>query len=228
MSEQRPSQTVEDYLQLIYTMQRDEGPVIAARLKERMGVTAPTVLSTLRRMERDALVSVDGRHQIGLTAAGIEAAESIIRRHMLAERLLTDILKLDWAEAHDEAHRMEHAISPLVERQLRQLLGDPTTCPHGNRIPGLAKEPPPRTWPLRDCRQGEAVVVNNISEHAEEDKELMRFLQRSGLTPGARVTVTELLQPNETITVCVEGGGGAVVVGLGAAQVVQVRSKAEE
>jgi DtxR family Mn-dependent transcriptional regulator len=111
MEKTRPTPTVEDYLQLIYIMQREGGEVIAARLKERKGVSAPTAWATLKRMERDGLVTLGRGHQIELSAEGRELAESIIRRHMLAERLLTDILKLAWADVHDEAHRMEHATS---------------------------------------------------------------------------------------------------------------------
>src|SRR5215217_1339828 len=118
----RPTETIEDYLQLIYTMQREGAPIIAARIKERKGVSAPTAWATLKRMERDGLVSIATGHRVQLTPKGRELAESIIRRHMLAERLLTDILKLDWADVHDEAHRMEHAISPLIERQILHLL----------------------------------------------------------------------------------------------------------
>src|SRR5688572_8876296 len=135
MKLEQPSQTVEDYLQLIYTMHREGDDVIAARLKERKGVSAPTAWATLKRMERDGLITLGEGHQIELSTSGQEKAQSIIRRHMLAERLLTDILKLDWAEVHDEAHRIEHAISPLIERQILKLLDNPSTCPHGNPIP---------------------------------------------------------------------------------------------
>ena len=102
----RPTETIEDYLQLIYTMQREGAPIIAARIKERKGVSAPTAWATLKRMERDGLVNLGRGHRIELSPQGQELAESIIRRHMLAERLLTDILKLDWADVHDEAHKM--------------------------------------------------------------------------------------------------------------------------
>jgi DtxR family transcriptional regulator, iron-dependent repressor len=221
MDTNRPTQTVEDYLQLIYTISRDRGHAMAARLKDRLGVTAPTVWATLRRMERDGLIRREKPHEIELTDAGRAAAESIIRRHMLAERLLTDILKLSWADAHDEAHRMEHAISPLVEQQLLNLLGDPTTCPHGNPIPGVGAPRRRETRHLPEVGQGETVVINNISEDAEEDKELMRFLERNSLVPGANLVVEEVMRPNETITVTV-GGGDRVTVGLTAARVIQV------
>ncbi len=223
MDSPRPSSTVEDYLQLIYVMHKESDEVIAARLKERKGVSAPTAWATLKRMERDGLVSLGPHHQIKLTAAGQELAESIIRRHMLAERLLTDILKLDWADVHDEAHRMEHAISPLIERQILHLLNNPTTCPHGNPIPGLGEDPPGSFLPLKDIAQGQTVVLNNIAEHAEEDADLMHFLERNGLLPGARLYVEEIARGNATITVGIEPGGGRAVVGFPTADLILTR-----
>src|SRR6185503_13900782 len=118
-----------------YIMQREGGEVIAARLKERKGVSAPTAWATLKRMERDGLIHIVQGHQIELSDEGRELAESIIRRHMLAERLLTDILKLDWADVHDEAHRMEHAISPLIERQILRLSNIPPPSRPANPTP---------------------------------------------------------------------------------------------
>jgi len=226
MNLERPTETVEDYLQLIYTMRREGRPVIAARIKERKGVSAPTAWATLKRMERDGLVRLVSGRQIELSAKGQELAESIIRRHMLAERLLADILKLDWADVHDEAHKVEHAISPLIERQILRVLDNPQTCPHGNPIPGLADENAPAARPLRRVSEGETVVINNIAEHAEEDADLMHYLQRNSLTPGVRLHVDEVAVANATITVShVDKGGRQVVVGLPTAEFILVRSE---
>ena len=226
MNAQRPTSTVEDYLQLIYTMQREGEDVIAARLKERKGVSAPTAWATLKRMERDDLITLSEHHRIDLTPAGLEQAQSIIRRHMLAERLLTDILKLEWAEVHEEAHRIEHAISPIIERQIRLLLDDPTTCPHGNPIPGMDYVSPGGVYALRDVKAGASVQINNIAEHAEEDGDLMHYLQRSGLVPGARLHVDEVELSNATITVSFEGQEEhRVTVGLATAELVLVRAR---
>ena len=223
---ERPSETIEDYLQLIYTMRREGSPVIAARVKERKGVSAPTAWATLKRMERDGLVTLDGEHHIELSAEGEERAESIIRRHMLAERLLTDILKLDWADVHDEAHRVEHAISPLIERQILALLDNPQTCPHGNPIPGLASSEPSRAYPLREAREGAALVVNNIAEHAEDDAALMHYLERNHLIPDTRMLVDEVALSNATITVSLpDHAGQKVTVGLPTAELVLVREE---
>lgn len=221
----QPTSTVEDYLLLIYSMQREGEDVIAARLKERKGVSAPTAWATLRRMERDGLVNLSKGHKIELTDSGLELAESIMRRHMLAERLLTDILKLDWADVHEEAHRMEHAISPLIEKQILILLNNPTTCPHGNPIPGANHIPDETIQALRHVTEGETVVINNIAEHAEEDAELMHYLERSGLTPGALLRIDEIANANGTITVSLlNESNRQVVVGLTTADLVLVHS----
>ena len=108
-----PTATVEDYLQIIYYMNRDGRPVFGVRLAEKLGVSAPTVTATLQRMRRDGIVSLDSRKEVHLSERGWALAESIVRRHALAEHLLVDLLGLRWAEAHLEAHRVEHAISPL-------------------------------------------------------------------------------------------------------------------
>jgi DtxR family Mn-dependent transcriptional regulator len=220
----RPSETVEDYLQLIYTMHREGAPVIAARVKERKGVSAPTAWATLKRMERDGLITLAPDHHIALSPHGQERAESIIRRHMLAERLLTDILKLDWADVHDEAHRVEHAISPLIEKQILALLDNPQTCPHGNPIPGLASDKPSTAFPLRDAQQGAQLVVNNIAEHAEDDAALMHYLERNHLIPGTRLTIDEVELSNATITVSLpDHKDQKVAVGLPTADLILVR-----
>ena len=227
MQSHRPTETIEDYLQLIYTMQREGSQVIAARVKERKGVSAPTAWATLKRMERDGLVHLADDHNIELSPAGLEMAESIIRRHMLAERLLTDILKLDWADVHDEAHKMEHAISPLIEQQIMQLLDNPSTCPHGNPIPGLSKHGLPNAFPLRMAAEGSLLVINNIAEHAEDDAGLMHYLQRNSLTPGAKLHVDEVALSNATITVSlIELENRQVPVGLPTAELILVREEA--
>src|SRR4029079_15560582 len=132
-------------------------------------------------------------HRIELTREGEDLAESILRRHMLAERMLIDVLKLDWADVHEEAEHVQHAISPLIEKQLLMLLGNPNTCPHGNPIPGLFNyETAPPTMPLRTSSEGELVTINNIAEHAEDDLDLMRYLQRNSLLPNMHLKVDEV------------------------------------
>jgi len=220
------SATIEDYLQTIHTLQREKEPPILARIKERLGVSAPTALAALRRMQRDGLVRLQHGRSVELTGEGLTAAQTIIRRHMLAERLLIDVLKIEWADAHEEAHRMEHAISPIVEEHLLALLGSPATCPHGNPIPGFDVPSQSDTRPLTEVHAGEHVTITSISEHAEEDHDLMRYLQRTGLVPDADLEVEEVTRPNGTITVAIGANHERVAVGIPAAGVIQVRNVA--
>ena len=124
----------EEYCVAIFELREDDLDVIQARIAERLDVSRPAVSEMIRRMEGAGLVTVAGA--ISLTADGTALAEAVVRRHRLAERFLTDVLGLSWADAHDEAGRWEHVISPTVETALRRVLGEPTTCPHGNPIPG--------------------------------------------------------------------------------------------
>jgi len=213
----RPTATVEDYLQEIYNLRQEGKAVIGARLAERIGVSAPTASATLQRMQRDGLVLADENHDLHLTDKGREAAESIKRRHYLTERLLVDILGLDWAAAHEEAHRIEHALSPLVEERISALLGNPTTCPHGNTFPGL---PSPPTVLLASLNDGDEREIDGIQEEGEEDAELMDFLQKNAMTPGAKLRVIEVASYNATMTIEIDGK--QVIVGLPAAEYVRV------
>jgi DtxR family Mn-dependent transcriptional regulator len=214
----RPTPTVEDYLQQIYSLWEEGKTVIAARLAERIGVSPPTAWATLQRMQRDGLVKLGEHHDIRLSKQGREAAASIKRRHFLVERLLVDILGLEWADVHEEAHRIEHAVSPRVEERIAALLDEPTTCPHGNPLPGTARPP---TVLLSTLSEGDEREIDSIHEDAEEDSKLMHFLQQNGLTPGALLRVLEVASYNSTITVQV--GGESVVLGLPAAERVRVR-----
>src|SRR5690349_18151648 len=176
----RPSSTIEDYLMEIYDQKQAGRPVIAARLTDKMGVSAPTVWNTVHRMQRDGLVEIDANKEITLSPTGLQAAESIKRRHLLVERLLVDILHLPWADAHEEAHLIEHTITPRVEALLIEALGNPTTCPHGNPFPGIDPASRPKTRPLATAKAGDERVIDGINEPAEEDHDLMTFYQRNG------------------------------------------------
>lgn len=204
------SPVVEDYLQIIHYMTRDGVPVIAARLAERLGVTPPTVTATLQRMERDGLVVHGKRKEILLTEPGRRSAEATVRRHALAERILTDLLKMPWHEAHEESHGFEHAITPKVEARLMAVLNNPGTCPHGNPIPGLATLNP-NEFPLDQARTSDEIRIQRITEEAEEDPELMRYLQEHGVGPGARMRVKESTRFNALLVL--EGDLGEVALG---------------
>jgi DtxR family Mn-dependent transcriptional regulator len=179
---------VEEYAEAIFTLSEEGTPVIAARVAERLDRSAPAVSEMLDRMEVDGLLSRTGR-SIGLTSEGIVLAESVIRRHRLAERLLVDVIGLEWHKAHVEAGRWEHVISSAVEEKLVQLLGNPTTCPHGNPIPGSIAQPPRRERSLVDQVGDGEVDILRIAESLENDEASMARLEQIGAIPGKSATV---------------------------------------
>jgi DtxR family Mn-dependent transcriptional regulator len=216
----KPSKTIEDYLQVMHYMTRDGASIIGARLAERIGVAPPTVTATLQRMIRDGLITMDDHKVVHLTDEGREQAESIVRRHALAERLLTEILGLGWSESHEEAHLVEHVISPKVEQRLMTVLGNPMTCPHGNPIPGTGARPSPYAFPLSEVSTGQQIVVERIVEEAEDDLDLMNFYERSGLVPRTPLAVIEVSSAAGLFTV--ERAGERIAVGFGAAAKIRV------
>lgn len=196
---EKKSATIEDYLETLYILQRDGVPIVGTRLAEILGVTPPTVTNTLKRMTRDGLITPDEGRGSVLTEQGLETARSVMRRHMLMEWLLVTTLKIPWSQTHAEAHNLEHTVSEMIEKQMRNNLGNPKTCPHGNPMPGF--ESLTSSWiPLMDIASGEHVIIRRIHELAENDPELMGFLEESGIVPGARVEVSETLPFNQTIS----------------------------
>ena len=194
MSTSKITQAIEDYLRTIYALEEEVQPVIAARVAEEVGVTPSTMVSTLRRLEGEGYFKVVRRKEIHLTPEGKQVAERILRRHFLLERFLTDLLGLDWVKAHQEAHRLEHALSQEVEDRLAKLLGYPTTCPHGNPIPSKDAEWSPRSkgTPLHKISAGEEVELDHITEGGERDARLLGFLQEHHLVPGTKVRVLDV------------------------------------
>ena len=196
----RPTHTVEDYLMTMQVMERDYGEIVAARLAEMLNVAPATVAMTLKRMERDSWIIGTGRKAIHLTDTGRAAAHSVIRRHMLTEWLLVSVLKVPLSETHNEAHNIEHAISPQLEERMSAILGNPQVCPHGNPFPGC--EQATSQWvPLTDLPVGAAVTIRRIHEFAEDNLELLGFLIENGVVPGTPVLVTDLLPFNQTLTI---------------------------
>jgi DtxR family Mn-dependent transcriptional regulator len=204
-------------------MTRDGQPVIAARLAERLNVSAPTVTATLKRMQRDGLIEYGPRKEIGLTDRGRLAAADTVRRHALAERLMTDLLKLSWHEAHEVSHGIEHAITPKLEARLMQVLGHPTTCPHGNPIPGFGALAPDE-FPLDRAQSGDDLEIVRITEEAESDVDLMRYLQEHSVEPGMRVHVNEANGFNALVVL--EGEKGTIALGFPAAAKIRARRAA--
>lgn len=196
--------TVEDYLKAIYVLGEEAQPVIAARVAEEMGVSPSTMFSALRRLQKEGYVRVERRKEIHLTGKGKKVAEGILRRHFLTERLLTDVLGLDWVKAHQEAHRLEHAISSEVEERLAKLLHHPTTCPHGNSIPGQDSSLRRKGMPLDRVSAGSKAVFQCITEGGERDARLLGFLQQHCLLPGVEFQVVDVAPSLGIMTLKVE------------------------
>lgn len=210
------SSTVQDYLALIYVMERDREPVVGSRLAELLGVTPPTVTNTLKRMTRDGLITMnqDGTH---LTKQGWAAARTVMTRHMLMEWMM--IQTLPWSKLHGEAHHLEHAISAMTEAALMEQLGYPQTCPHGNPLPG--HDEVVAAWvPLTEIEAGRSVIIRRIHELAEENAPLLEFLEKYKVMPGISATVNELLPFNQTIALAIDGQ--SVTLGNAAAKYIFV------
>lgn len=207
--------SVEDYLAAIYDLAGSGKAVIGARLAKHMGISAPAVTEAIQRLSRGGHVRVGRGKELTLTPRGRHVAEMMARRHRLLERWLTDTLGLNWTVAHEEAHRLEHALSPRVEDRLAEVLGMPSTCPHGNPIPGMAKPSRVEAFPLAQAKEGTTVVVERISEEAEADKKLLEHLWRHDVRPGRRLRITEVAPWAGTITAA--GAGQPIALGLPAA-----------
>jgi DtxR family Mn-dependent transcriptional regulator len=196
-----PSEVISRYLEALFYMWSEGEPPRSARLADWLGVSRPTVTVALRRMTRDGMVRMNGRKEIELTVAGRRVAESIVRRHRIMERWLTDVLGLDWVTADAEAARLEHAVSETVERRLYEALGRPRTCPHGNPIPGHTKASP-REKRLASLAEGGRAAISRVSEVAEREAPLLlAYLDERGLVPGREVDVVEVDEIGRTIRI---------------------------
>jgi DtxR family Mn-dependent transcriptional regulator len=198
----------EEYCEAIWELKEDDVEVIQARIAERLHVSRPAVSEMIKRMQAEGFVALEGS-TINLTPDGRRMAEQVVRRHRLAERLLTDILGLSWADAHVEAGKWEHVISEPVERAINRLLDNPTTCPHGNPIPG-SEYAPPNTQALSDIPVGTEFTVTRIPEELEFTPGLLEFLEEAAVQPGRSGVVTAS-SPDGTTTV--EIGGRHVGIG---------------
>ena len=196
----------EEYCETIFELDEDDLDVIQARIADRLEVSRPAVSEMVKRLEKEGLITSED-HVILLTDDGRDLATSVVRRHRLAERFLTDVLGLSWTEAHHEAGRWEHVISPAVEVALDRLLGQPTTCPHGNPIPGSSYSEPD-TRHLSDVGVGESFTVSRIPEELEFADGLLEFLEKSRLMPGETGSVTGAA--DGTVTIRISGHSVAV------------------
>jgi DtxR family Mn-dependent transcriptional regulator len=217
----RPTPTIEDYLGVIYTMERDGEPVIGARLAEWMEVSPPTVTATVKRMLRDGWITANERRELKLTAAGRKAAASVVRRHMLTELLLARVLEVPWSRVHQEADEMEHTISGETMQRLLDRLEDPQTCPHGNPLPG--HEALLQAWvPLTAVEPGQRILIKRVHESAEENRELMVYLEAHNVMPGTEARVDEIIDFNRTVSLQV--GDDFVVLGFPVAECIYVQA----
>ena len=173
----------EEYLQILFWLQEAGLPMTGANIARAMQLSAPTVHEMVGRLERDGYITRDADRTIAFTAAGAEHAEGIVRRHRLIERFLTDVLGVPWDEVHEEAERLEHAMSPVLEQRMRAAIGDAKTCPHGHPIVAGARL---AGVPLADVEVGASVRVLRFENEAED---LLHYLKASGLEPGLEGTL---------------------------------------
>jgi len=238
--------TTEMYLRTIYELEEEGVVPLRARIAERLAQSGPTVSQTVARMERDGLVVVAGDRHLELTDAGRARAVQVMRKHRLAERLLVDVIGLEWEFVHAEACRWEHVMSEAVERKLVTLLDNPTTSPYGNPIPGLeeltaapapaaapAASPPVTVPPVLEVglqrldefarRGGGRVEVRRIAEHVQKDADLMAELKGAGIVPGHDVDVEPIARFGDAVPVANDGSSSSVAPLIAHAVLVRAR-----
>jgi DtxR family Mn-dependent transcriptional regulator len=192
----------EEYLQILFWLQEAGLPMTAANVARAMQLSPPTVHEMVGRLERDGYVTRGGDKMISFTGSGLEHAEGVVRRHRLIERFLTDVLGIPWDEVHEEAERLEHAMSPVLEERMLAAIGDAKTCPHGHpiiagtRVAGV---------PLADVETGARVTVLRFENEAED---LLHYLRASGLEPGLEGVVEAT---DDEVTVRAADGRAATV-----------------
>ncbi len=206
LAEPRLSMAMENYLLSILRLNEQGVRVTLTQLAEHLkglpqaegiGTTLPTVGGMIRRMAREGLVETTAKKDVMLTKKGAPYAESIVRRHRLAERLVVDVLGIDLQNAHEEAHRLEHAISPGLEAKIDEKLGHPTTCPFGHPIPGSAYKPNTNARKLNSFSSGTSVVIDRIPE---DDQSLLEYFVANGLIPQQVVLLEELDQSRGVVS----------------------------
>jgi DtxR family Mn-dependent transcriptional regulator len=191
-----------EYLETIYNLAVEGDPIVGARLAEKFGVSQANVAEVLRRMQKDGLIVMQGRGRgragegIYLTTTGRAEAEEMLRQHRLAERFLSDMLGMDWVQAHEEAHNLELGMSPAIIEGLMTLLNNPRTCPHGNPIPDQAMDTTAYLRQQHALRLSSADIdrlmkVILISEVVEDESALLTYLGQIDIKPGARITVLD-------------------------------------
>ena len=214
MSTEQVTVAEEEYLQALFWLQEARLPMTAANVARAMQLSAPTVHEMIGRLEKDGHVSRAADKTLDFTEQGREHAEAIVRRHRLIERFLTDVLGIPWDEVHEEAERLEHAMSPVLEERMMAAIGDAKTCPHGHPIVFGERE---QGALLADCEVGAEVLILRFENEAEE---LLHYLRESGLEPGLEGTV----QASDETEVVVGSNGGSHSVSRSVAETVSVRA----
>lgn len=206
------AESTEEYLEAVYRLEREGPGVTTSRLASELGVAPASVSGRLKKLAADGYLEHRARGEARLTEKGLNVAVRVIRRHRLAERLLTDVLGMGWDELHSDACMLEHAISDTVEAHLVRVLGDPKTCPHGHPIPPKDLSDPPHIGvPLAQLNAGTDAVVHGVSD---EVPEILRYLADIGLRPGARVNVGKKAPLGGPVTVRVNGKQHAISLEL--------------
>lgn len=214
------SESAQHYLLALRAMTDGGTSTLTSALARQMGVSTQAASEMVGRLTSDGLVHVSDARELTLTGAGREAADTIFRRHSLLEWLLIKVIGLGWAESDEEAGRLQGAVSPRVEAAIADLVGHPPTCPHGNPIDATAARTRPRGVPLSEVSAGERITIYRITEQAEEDKELLRYLEEQDLVPGTHATVIEVSLARDAITL--EGPRGSSSMGLRPAALIRI------
>ena len=184
----------EEYLQTLFWLQEAKLPMTGANVARAMQLSAPTVHEMIGRLERDGYITRAQDKQISFTDTGLEHAEGVVRRHRLIERFLTDVLGIPWDEVHEEAERLEHAMSPVLEERMLAAIGNAKTCPHGHPIVAGARID---GVPLADVAEGASVTILRFENEAED---LLHYLKESGIEPGMKGTLTAHSSAEVTVT----------------------------
>lgn len=214
MSTEQVTVAEEEYLEILFWLWEARLPMTAANLARAMQLSPPTVHEMIRRLERDGYISRAEDKSVSFTDSGLAHAEAIVSRHRLIERFLTDVLGIPWDEVHEEAERIEHAMSPVLEERMRVAIGDAKTCPHGHPIKTGDRE---QGALLADCEIGAKVMILRFENEAEE---LLHYLRDAGLEPGLEGAV----EVSDETEVVVGSANGKHAVSRSVAETVSVRA----